>query len=222
MNEILERPVLYSFRRCPYAMRARLAVRASGQEVELREVVLRDKAPQMLEISPKGTVPVLMLSDGSVLEESLDIINWALSKNDGVNWLNYSDTDIAKMSVLIEEADGSFKANLDRYKYENRFDNVVAQEHRDMACEFLLKLNSKLQGQNYLFGNTFSKADGAILPFIRQYAHVDKEWFWQQDWPNLIEWLDAFLESERFLSIMHKYPKWLEGDAITLFGAQDI
>lgn len=200
-------------------MRARLAVNASGQEVELREIVLRDKAPQMLEISPKGTVPVLMLSDGNVLEESLDIIEWALSVNDGENWLKFSKVDIDEMTGLIAQADGPFKANLDRYKYENRFDNAVAKEQRDIACDFLMTLNTKLQGQEFLFGDTFSKADGAILPFIRQYAHVDKEWFWQQDWPNLIKWLDAFLVSDRFLSIMNKYAKWEEGDAITLFGA---
>lgn len=219
MSVELERPILYSFRRCPYAMRARLAVNASGQEVELREIVLRDKAPQMLEISPKGTVPVLMLSDGNVLEESLDIIEWALSVNDGENWLKFSKVDIDEMTGLIAQADGPFKANLDRYKYENRFDNAVAKEQRDIACDFLMTLNTKLQGQEFLFGDTFSKADGAILPFIRQYAHVDKEWFWQQDWPNLIKWLDAFLVSDRFLSIMNKYAKWEEGDAITLFGA---
>lgn len=200
-------------------MRARLAVNASGQEVELREIVLRDKAPQMLEISPKGTVPVLMLSDGNVLEESLDIIEWALSVNDGENWLKFSKVDIDEMTGLIAQADGPFKANLDRYKYENRFDNAVAKEQRDIACDFLMTLNAKLQGKDFLFGDTFSKADGAILPFIRQYAHVDKEWFWQQDWPNLIKWLDAFLVSDRFLSIMNKYAKWEEGDAITLFGA---
>lgn len=222
MSEALERPILYSFRRCPYAMRARLAVSASGQEVELREIVLRDKAPQMLEISPKGTVPVLILRDGTVLEESLDIINWALSVNDAENWLDFSIIEIDEMAGLITQADGPFKANLDRYKYENRFDNVVSKEQRDLACEFLMKLNDKLQDHDYLFGDDFSKADGAILPFIRQYAHVDKEWFWQQDWPNLIRWLDAFLASDRFLFIMNKYPKWKEGDDITLFGKREL
>lgn len=216
----LNLPILYSFRRCPYAMRARLAIQASGQLVELREIVLREKAPQMLNVSPKGTVPVLALQDGSVIEESIDIINWALSVNDGENWLNFSDDDLKKMSSLIEEADGPFKACLDRYKYENRFDDVVAKEQRDLATDFLFKLNLELEGQDFLFGNSFSKADGAILPFIRQYAHVDKEWFWQQEWPHLIKWLDAFLESNRFASIMDKYPKWEEGDEATYFGGQ--
>lgn len=200
-------------------MRARLAVQTSGAVVELREIVLREKAPQMLNVSPKGTVPVLMLQDGSILEESLDIINWALSINDSEGWLNFSEVELTEMAALIAEADGPFKAFLDRYKYENRFDGVVAKEQRDLATEFLFKLNAKLEAQSYLFGDSFSKADGAILPFIRQFSHVDKEWFWQQKWPHLIGWLDAFLASDRFLSIMNKYPKWEEGDEATFFGA---
>lgn len=211
-------PILYSFRRCPYAMRARLALQAGGQMVELREIVLREKAPQMLNVSPKGTVPVLVLQDGSILEESIDIIDWALAQNDGENWLNLSDVQLVEMSELIAKADGPFKANLDRYKYENRFDNVVAKEQRDQATEFLFRLNGMLEDQQYLFGDAFSKADGAILPFVRQFAHVDKEWFWQQDWSYLIKWLDAFLESKRFASIMDKYPKWEEGDDVMFFG----
>lgn len=199
-------------------MRARLAVQTSGEIVELREIVLREKAPQMLNVSPKGTVPVLTLSDGRILEESLDIINWALSTNDSEGWLNFSESELEEMAALIAEADGPFKDSLDRYKYENRFDGVVSKEQRDLATGFLFKLNAKLEGQSYLFGDKFSKADGAILPFIRQFSHVDKNWFWQQEWPYLIKWLDAFLVSDRFLSIMIKYPKWEEGDEATFFG----
>lgn len=215
----MELPILYSFRRCPYAMRARLALSASGQSVELREIVLRDKAPEMLEASPKGTVPVLVLTDGTVIEESIDIINWALSIDDLEGWLGFSETEMEVMRALIVEADGPFKDALDRYKYENRFDGVVAKEQRDIAVPFLQILDGLIGNQDFLFGNQFSLADGAILPFVRQFAHVDKDWFWSQDWSNLIRWLDAFLESERFSAIMEKYPKWQAGDEPVLFPA---
>lgn len=210
-------PILYSFRRCPYAMRARLAVGSSGQQVELREIVLKDKAKEFLEASPKGTVPVLVDVDDFVIEESLDVIQWALNKNDPEDFLDYSDAELEVMRVLIEEADGPFKHALDRYKYENRYDGVVAEKQRDAAKPFLMVLNDLLEGQDYLFGDRFSWADCAILPFVRQYAHVDKDWFWAQDWPDLIGWLDRFLVSERFLGIMNKYPKWNAGDEVTLF-----
>lgn len=215
----MELPILYSFRRCPYAMRARLALSASGQSVELREIVLRDKAPEMLEASPKGTVPVLVLTDGTVIEESIDIINWALSIDDLEGWLGFSETEMEVMRALIVEADGPFKDALDRYKYENRFDGVVAKEQRDIAVPFLQILDGLIGNQDFLFGNQISLADGAILPFVRQFAHVDKDWFWSQDWSNLIRWLDAFLESDRFSAIMEKYPKWQAGDEPVLFPA---
>lgn len=212
-------PILYSFRRCPYAMRARLALQASGVTVELREIVLREKAPEMIDVSPKGTVPVLALPDGMVLEESLDIIKWALAVNDHEGWRDYNDDVLAQMSSLIEENDGPFKAALDRYKYENRYDGIVAGEQRDLATDFVFKLNEKLEGQRYLFGEKFSWADGAILPFIRQYAHVDKEWFWDQNWSNVTKWLDDFLTSDRFVAIMNKYQKWEKGAEPTYFSA---
>lgn len=201
-------PILYSFRRCPYAMRARLAVASSKQSVELREVVLRDKPAEMLEASPKATVPVLIDTDHKVIDESRDIINWALGKNDPERWLDYSEEIICQMHALIERMDGPFKTNLDRYKYANRHEGVDGLQERDKACEFLWELNERLEGQTYLFGERFCLADGSILPFIRQFAHVDREWFWAQDWKNLIAWLDRFLVSEAFLNIMTKYPRW--------------
>lgn len=212
-----ELPILYSFRRCPYAMRARLAIAASGQQVELREVVLRDKPEEMLAASPKATVPVLILPNGSVLEESLDVIDWALGQKDREQWLGFSSDQLDEMRGLIRTLDGPFKASLDRYKYENRFDSVSARAERDKGSEFVRELDQMLTGKTYLYGETFSLADGAILPFIRQFAHVDKEWFWAQDWPNVLRWLEAFLASDRFTSIMKKYPKWQAGDASTVF-----
>ena len=215
----MNQPILYSFRRCPYAMRARLALAATGSAVELREVVLRDKPAEMHEASPKGTVPILILENGNILEESRDIINWALDKSDQEGWKAFSESDLSKMNALIDESDGSFKAALDAYKYGSRDDTIDTSKERVEGARFIHALNEMLEGQVYLFGDTFSFADGAILPFVRQFAHVDKEWFWSQGWPNVIVWLEGFLESERFKSIMSKYPQWKTGDAGIAFGA---
>ena len=208
----MKQPILYSFRRCPYAMRARLALAATQTSVELREVVLREKPEEMLEASPKGTVPVLILDNQQVLEESRDIMDWALENSDTQGWLDYSDETIAEMNVLIDESDGPFKAALDAYKYASRDDTIDTTKERGIGAVFMRKLDQMLEGQAYLFGDKFSFADGAILPFVRQFAHVDKEWFWGQDWPNTIRWLEAFLESERFKAIMLKYPQWKAGE----------
>jgi len=211
-------PILYSFRRCPYAMRARLAIASSGINVELREVVLRDKPVEMIEASPKATVPVLILSDGTVLGESLDVMDWALGNSDRENLLDYPGETISEMRALIGELDGPFKTALDRYKYADRLEGVDAAAERDKGAVFLEILNERLGATQFLFGDRFSFADAAVLPFVRQFAHVDRDWFWAEDWPHLIRWLDGFLASERFASIMKKYPKWQAGDAPVMFG----
>ena len=213
-----QRPVLYSFRRCPYAMRARLALHASEIEVELREILLREKPQEMLEASPKGTVPVLVFDNGQVLEESLDIIRWSLKQNDKEGWLNFSEQSLKQADELIAESDGPFKAALDAYKYGARALDTDTSEARDTGADFIVKLNKKLDGNDWLFGEKFSVADGAILPFIRQFAHVDRDWFWRQNWHNAIRWLEAFLASERFASIMKKYPQWQTGEDGVVFG----
>ena len=215
----MQQPILYSFRRCPYAMRARLALDATGFAVELREVILRDKPEEMLEASPKGTVPVLILQDGSILEESRDIMEWALQTSDREGWMNFPDEIIQQMSELVDESDGPFKAALDAYKYGSRDDTIDTSVERGIGADFMMKLDAMLEGQLYLYGDKFSFSDGAILPFVRQFAHVDKEWFWSQEWPNVIVWLEAFLESERFKSIMSKYPQWKTGDEGIAFSA---
>jgi len=215
-----ESKILYSFRRCPYAMRARLAVASTGIPLELREVVLRDKPASMLAASPKGTVPVLVLGENSVLEESLDIINWALGMHDPEGLLDYPDVTIQEMRDLVAKIDGPFKDALDRYKYPNRFEDIVVEEQKLLASEFICELDRKLLGNPYLFGDRFSFADAAILPFVRQFAHVDREWFWAQDWRNVISWLEEFLESQRFKSIMTKYPQWKPGDTPQQFPVQ--
>ncbi len=219
-------PILYSFRRCPYAMRARLAIMASGLTVELREIVLKNKPGAMLTTSPKGTVPVLFVeSEGKVVDESLDIMHWALSQNDPQGLLPREDNDdLAQQTLrkqcnqLIQRNDNDFKPCLDRYKYADRHPEFSQQEYRQQGEAFLLELEERLQKQTYLFGEKTTLADIAIMPFIRQFAHVDRNWFAKAPYPNLQRWLNLWLESPLFLSIMQKYQPWQEGDDMTLFG----
>ena len=213
-------PVLYSFRRCPYAMRARLAIMAAGFQCQLREIVLRDKAPELLEVSPKATVPVLVLSDGIVLEESLEIMAYVLGKRDPDNWLPEEGGRGAVMR-LIAENDGPFKAHLDRTKYSDRFiakgEQVDPKSERIGAMNFIGKLNDILSEQGFLGGCKPNLADMAILPFVRQFAHIDIAWFRAQPVNHVLPWLDAFKSGAQFKSIMTKYQKWEEGQPPVLF-----
>ncbi len=208
----MTRPILYSFRRCPYAMRARLAIQSAGIQCELREIVLRDKAAAFLEASPKGTVPVVLV-DGDVIEESLDVMKWALSQNDPEGWQDMPDVG----HDWIARCDGPFKHDLDRTKYANRYPDADPTKSRNGAAAFLRDLNDAIGEKAWLFGNAPSWADFAILPFVRQFANIDRTWFDDQDWPNVARWLNAFLESDRFQTIMSKYSKWEPGDPVTLF-----
>ena len=211
--ETLDIPILYSFRRCPYAMRARMALSVSASQYAHREVVLRDKPEEMIVASPKATVPVLVLPDGTVLEESLTIINWALAQNDPEGWLPIDPQQLAQTDSLISENDGPFKHNLDRYKYSVRYDDVDPVEHRENGAEFLAKLNKLLTQTKYLNGDSPGLADIAIFPFVRQFANTDRSWFDRQDLPALQEWLEDRLSSELFTGIMKKWPKWEKGSA---------
>lgn len=212
-------PILYSFRRCPYAMRARLAIQVSGQVCQLREILLRDKAAEFLEVSPKGTVPVLVTPNGEVLEESLDLMDWALAKNDPECWLSPELESPEAMRSLILKCDTEFKAHLDHYKYPNRYEKLDPVAERDAAVSFLIELDKRLQEHPYLFGKRRSLADMAIAPFIRQFANVDRRWFDEQPWKCLQNWLRDFLSSNQFNAIMDKYSQWHDGDEITLFPA---
>lgn len=209
MEQVL--PILYSFRRCPYAMRARLAIAKSGQQVALREVVLRDKPEHMLEISPKGTVPVLLLPDGIVLEESLDVMKWALKENDPDGWLEEMGED------LIMENDTTFKKSLDTYKYFNRHPEHSQEHYREQGEMFLKKLEERLQSQLYLSGNEIKFVDAALLPFVRQFAFVDMEWFQGSEYQGVKRWLNDFLESDLFEKIMPKFEQWKPGDEQIIF-----
>jgi len=213
----MTRPILYSFRRCPYAMRARLALEAGAIEVELREIFLRDKAPELLAASKKATVPVMVLDDGTVLEESLDVMRWALDTSDAGEKLTPDQGNMHDAIALIEHMDADFKPHLDAYKYLYRSDQMGAFEAREKALPFLYELDDMLSGQSYLYGQKRSVADIGIAPFVRQFAHVDRDWFYAQGWENLKPWLKAFLASDAFKRIMGKYPKWVAGDKVTLF-----
>ena len=191
---------LYSFRRCPYAMRARMALRYSGVPVEIVEVSLKAKPAEMLAISPKGTVPVLD-AGGQVIDESLEIMRWALAQNDPDNWLLDGDSRIAE---LIEANDQVFKVHLNRYKYAERYPEQPMEVYRAEGALFLQRLDELLEGRDYLLAGHPSLADIALLPFVRQFAHVDREWFAQTPYPRLQAWLHNFLESDLFTSIMKK------------------
>ncbi len=211
-------PILYSFRRCPYAMRARVAIFASMQTCQLREVVLRDKPQTMLDISPKATVPVLQLGNGIVIEESLEIMQWALTQADSLNWLS---APTEETHALIQQNDTEFKTHLDRYKYTTRYEGADRLQERGKAEEFLKVLEDRLSEGAYLFGCKPTLADYAIFPFIRQFAFTDKDWFDQAPYPAVRIWLEMLLTSGIFQGVMKKYPQWHDGDEVTLFPPKD-
>lgn len=207
-------PILYSFRRCPYAMRARLALAVSEQACELREVVLKNKPPELLAASPKGTVPVLVLPDGQVIDESLDIMRWALARHDPAHWLSPAHATQEDMQALIAANDGAFKQHLDRYKYPHRYAQEssgdaagFALKHRSEAAGWLAQLDARL-GTGWLLGTQASLADMALLPFVRQFAHTDADWFAAQPWPRLQGWLAAFEGSALYAGVMGKHTPW--------------
>jgi glutathione S-transferase len=198
------KPLLFSFRRCPFAIRARLAIKVSGVEVDTHEVSLRAKPKEMLECSPKGTVPVLKFSDGRVLEQSLDIMQWALSLNDPEYWLDSDPDASAEIMALIKKNDESFKPALDLYKYAVRFPEHSEAYYREQAEPFLAELNTRLSQDGYLMGGRYTLADMAIFPFIRQFSNVNPDWFYASRYQHLIAWLDQLTGSELFQNIMQK------------------
>lgn len=212
-------PRLYSFRRCPYAMRARLGLLFAEQKVELREVVLKNKPEAMLAISPKGTVPVLELlkADGStkqVIEESREILAWALTEQDPQGLLN---VDLVRANELIDQNDNEFKHSLNRYKYAERYPEFSEREYRQQGEVFLQQLEDLLAKHTYILGNKISVADIAIMPFVRQFAHVDREVFYSLPYPKLQQWLRDWLESPVFQQAMVKYTAWQPENDIVIF-----
>jgi glutathione S-transferase len=202
-------------------MRARLALQASGVEVEWREIVLKDKPQALLLASPKATVPVLVLPDGRVLEHSLSIMLWALEHGDPLHWLPRNANDWSDARAAIARNDGLFKQALDRYKYPGRFQLSADEMPRTQAALILQDWDLRLQQQPFLSGAQWGLQDAALAPFVRQFAHVDAAWFAAQDWPFLRHWLTAFEDSKAFAGVMQKAAAWQAGDAprLTRFAA---
>ena len=199
-------PILYSYRRCPYAMRARMALKNSGIDVEIREISLKEKPSSMLKASPKGTVPVLILPNGKIIDQSLDIMLWALGNQDSTNWIQEEVQTNANDLIAIN--DGEFKKLLDRYKYPQRYQDLPADVLRQAIHVQIEPLNQLLSQNKFLLGDSISIADVAIFPFIRQFSMVDPRWFKSSPYESLKRWLDYFLNSELFNSVMDKYPVW--------------
>lgn len=193
-------PMLYSFRRCPYAIRARLALAISGVAVEFHEVDLKAKPEHMLQLSPKGTVPVLAMPDGRVLDESLDIMLWALRQHDPQGMLELLD----EARVLIERNDAAFKNALDRYKYPERYPEFSMQHYRAQGELVLSELNDRLNQHRYLLCDKVSIADLALMPFVRQFAQVDRVWFDGSPYSKLRDWLHVWTSSGLFVGVMKK------------------
>lgn len=191
-------PILYTFRRCPYAIRARMALAYAGILTDQREVDLKNKPPELVIASPKATVPVLILDDGRIIDESIDIMRWALEQSDPDGWQK------PDCGELIYLNDTSFKLILDNYKYPERSENKDPIYYRDQAKIYLNHLNSLLKQNQYLIADEISLADVALFPFIRQFYSIDKEWFKQSGYKKLNSWLNAFLNSELFLQVMKK------------------
>jgi len=198
------KPILYTFRRCPYAMRARFALIATDVDFEHREIILKNKPQSMLDASPKGTVPVLIAANEQVIDESLDIMLWALKQYDPKHWLSKQN----ESQKLITENDQVFKQWLDKYKYADRFPEQSQLYYRQQGELFLEQLEHKLQPHNFLFSNQPNLADYAIFPFIRQFAFVDKVWFDQANYPKLQHWLTYHLQSPLFAAVMLKHTAW--------------
>jgi len=189
-------------------MRARMGLRYSGTCYVHREILLKDKPQAMLDKSPKGTVPVLVMPDGQVIDESYDVLVWALEQNDPENWLDQKDLS----DELIKQNDGSFKSALDKYKYASRHPEHPAAHYRGQGEEFLSLLDSKLSDSAFLLGDSITLADIGVFPFVRQFAFVDREWFWNSPYKQLIRWLDHHLQSDLFQKVMEKYPVWTPSD----------
>jgi len=198
-------------------MRARLALAVSGIQVEIREITLRDKPRAMLDLSPKGTVPVLITPDGTLVEESLDLMYWALRQSDPESWLVTASQQVTLTRQLIQQNDSEFKQYLDRYKYADRYPEHSEIYYRQQAEKTLVNLEKNLSTNGCLVSENITLADMAILPFIRQFALVDKDWFDSAPYPLLKVWIEKFLNSELFKSIMQKLSPWQDGDNIILF-----
>ena len=207
-------PILYSFRRCPYCMRAHIGLNYSSASIELREVFLKEMPEELLKVSPNKTVPVLILSDDIAMDESWDILKWALRKNDPDNWLGDGEQYLADAEMLVETNDFSFKTDLDHYKYADRNPEHSKEHYRAECEEFIEELEEMLSGHVYLLTDTLTVADIAVFPFVRQFSLVDKTWFDQSRYKNVKRWLDILINSELFQNAFLKHDAWQSDDKI--------
>jgi len=212
----MSHPILYSFRRCPYCMRAHMALKQTGIKIELREVKLSDMPEEALSISPEATVPILALPDGTVFTESWDIVKWSLAQNDSEMWLGNNNEHSLDAEILIETNDFSFKKELDHYKYADRFPEH-SEEHYRKACEaFIEELEDMLIDNNFLLAGQLSLADIGVFPFIRQFSLVNKEWFDSAPYPKVRKWLDNLISTELFQHVFQKHELW-QADDIAIY-----
>ncbi|MFT5758190.1 MAG: glutathione S-transferase [Alteromonadaceae bacterium] len=231
MNNTNTFPILYSLRNCPYAMRARIAIFKAQQTVLLRDLVLTNKPDELLVASPKGTVPVVVLDNGDVIEESLDVMLWALNETDPDNLLhsqvdspNYKTVDKnaerapAEMLSLIDKFDHGFKGCLEQYKCAKRYKEDNLLEYRAACQQYLQNLEERLTQHLFLMSDQESLVDIALLPFIRQFARVERQWYLQAPYPKVRQWLNNYLQSQMFSKVMAKYPLWLDNYEDVLFG----
>jgi glutathione S-transferase len=212
-------PVLYSLRNCPYAMRARIAIFKAQQIVILRDIVLSNKPKEMITASSKATVPVLVLANGTVVEESLAIMLWALNETDPDDLLqSQNEHELSVMLNLIKSFDHDFKVCLEQYKCAKRYRESNIIECRVECEQFIQTLESRLNRHSFLISNTESLADIALLPFIRQFARIERQWYLQSPYPKVRQWLNNYLQSPMFTKVMAKYPLWLDDHEVVLFG----
>ncbi len=212
-------PILYSLQHCPYAMRARLGILSANLPVLLRAIVLKNKPSEMLKASSKGTVPVLVVDETTVIDESLDIMLWALSKNDPNNLLNAQvENALSNMLSLINRYDTEFKTALERYKCAKRYHDANVVEHRENCEHFIHELEERLSAHRFIMGDTLSLVDFAVFPFIRQFARIDKKRFLESRLPKVQFWLRARLDSKIYSEAMKQYPLWLDSREDCWFG----
>lgn len=213
-------PVLYSLRNCPYAMRARIAIFKAKQTVILRDLVLTNKPKEMLVASPKATVPTLVFNNGDVLDESLEVMLWALNASDPDDLLHQNKgNSFADMLKLIHVFDHEFKVSLEQYKCAKRYQENNVEECRLECEQYIQQLEQRLTQHQFLMSNKESLADIALLPFIRQFARIERQWYLQSPYPHLRQWLNNYLQSPMFTKVMAKYPLWLENQELVLFGS---
>ena len=212
----MNNPILYSFKRCPYAMRARMALKLANIRCEIREIRLSNKPKHMLEVSPKGTVPVLIL-ENKIIDESIEIIDLVIGNND-IFHENLSDKNINLTNNIINIFDNNFKYHLDRYKYSTRYKNIDIKYHQKECMSMLISLDKKIFNDGWFFGENLNKLDISILPFIRQFRIADSEWFdKQKEIKRVQRVLNNFLESKLFKDIMYAYDLWKEGSEVIFF-----